>query len=117
MADQTSENQEMKNLPAIVCQLAHAAEAWVVGSAAAPGADLTTVRDFDILVPFSHWVVAAMLIPHDAKPNKFGGWKFTSFGNVIDVWPGDLAWLLTNKASQYAWHVRSGVRVSKITES
>jgi hypothetical protein len=96
--------------------LAHAAEAWLVGSAAAPGADLTLVRDFDLLVPFHHWVVAAMLIPSDAKPNMFGGWKFINQGNVIDVWPGDLNWLLLNKAARYALHIRSGTRIGKIDE-
>jgi len=39
-----------------------------------------------------------MLIPKDAKPNTFGGWKFNvmmdGYQITIDVWPGDLGWLM-----------------------
>lgn len=107
----------MRKLPTLVLKLTHGHEAWVVGSAAAPGADLATVRDFDVLVPYGEWQRAALLLPSDAKPNSFGGWKCQSEGREVDVWPGDLGWLLTNKASQWAWHARTGVRVSVIPES
>lgn len=46
--------------------------------------------DWDVLVPFQNWQTIAMLIPSDAKPNKFGGWRFEDDKGVeIDVWPGD----------------------------
>lgn len=104
----------MHSLPALVCKLAHGHEAWVVGSAARPDADLKTVRDFDLLVPFAHWQAAAMLIPADACPNTFGGWKCQSEGLEVDVWPGDLGQLFTNARMKYAWHPRTGVRVVKV---
>ena len=110
----------MRQVPSVVAQLTHGFEAWIVGSAAKAGADLSKVRDFDILVPYSHWTQAAMLIPPDAKPNTFGGWKFTTVMNgyqiTIDLWPGDLAWLLTNHMAKYAWHPRSGTRITKEIE-
>ena len=102
----------MHVLPSLVCKLTHAHEAWVVGSAAKPDADHATVRDYDVLVPLTHWQNAAMLIPEDAKPNTFGGWKCVSEGREVDVWPGDLAWLMTNRAASWAWHPRTGVRLS-----
>ena len=110
----------MRQVPPIVAQLTPGFEAWVVGSAATPGIDLAKVRDFDILVPYAHWVGAAMLIPADAKPNTLGGWKFSVVMNgyqiVIDVWPGDLGWLMTNDMAKAAWHPRSGTRLFKVEE-
>lgn len=87
-------------------------EAWVVGSAAAPNADHTTLRDYDVIVSFTHWQAAALLIPPDAKPNTFGGWKCQSEGREVDVWPGDLAWFLANTRAGWAWHPQTGVRVT-----
>lgn len=103
----------MHILPALVCKLTHGYEAWVVGSAAVPGQKLDELRDYDVLVPLIHWQAAAMLIPTDAVPNTFGGWKCQSEDREVDVWPGDLAWLLTNSAARWAWHPRTGVRVEK----
>lgn len=107
----------MRKVPSIVAKLTHAHEAWIVGSAAMPGVDLGKVRDFDILVPYANWTAAAMLVPDDAKPNTFGGWKFTTTMNgyqiVVDLWPGDLAWLMTNHMAKWAWHPRSGTRLKK----
>ena len=99
-------------MPALVCKLAYAHEAWVVGSAAKPEVDHAAVRDYDILVPMDHWRAAAMLIPADAVPNTFGGWKCQSEGREVDVWPGDLAWLMTNHLARWAWHPRTDTRIS-----
>ena len=98
-------------MPALVYKLAYAHEAWIVGSSAEPNCDLLTVRDFDLLVPFSHWQQAAMLIGREAKPNTFGGWKCKCEGREVDVWPGDLAWLMTNKRARWAWHPRTNTRL------
>lgn len=104
-------------LPRIAIKLCHLHEAWVVGSAADPSKDPAACRDVDVIVPFSHWPAAALLIPADAKPTMFGGWKFTSDGREVDVWPGDLAWLMTNAKAKWAWQVKHGVRLQKTRDA
>ena len=106
----------MRTLPALVCKLTHLHDAWVVGSAAKPDADLEKARDFDVLVPYSHWQAAAALVPADARPNTFGGWKCQSEEREVDVWPGELGWLMTNHASKWAWHPKSGVYLAATTK-
>lgn len=101
-------------MPSLVCKLTYAHEAWIIGSAAKPDCDHTTVRDYDILVPFSNWQKAAMLIPDNAVPNTFGGWKCQSEGREVDVFPGELSWLFTNDLAKYAFHPRSGKRIYSI---
>lgn len=103
----------MKHLSRIVTKFS-IFDAWIVGSAAAPDCNYETVRDIDVLVPFSHWKEAALLIPPDAKPNTFGGWKFVSDGKEIDVWPGELGWVMSNAAAKWALHLKSGTRITKI---
>jgi hypothetical protein len=103
------------SLPRIAIKLSHIHEAWVVGSAADPSKDPAFCRDIDILVPLTEWRQAALLIPPDAKPTMFGGWKFTSDGREVDVWPGELSWLMTNAKAKWAWHVKSGIRLHKIS--
>lgn len=49
--------------------------AWIIGGAAIPG--IKKVKDFDIAVSWSDWKEVALLIPPDAKPTIFGGWKVT----------------------------------------
>jgi hypothetical protein len=99
----------MKHPPKLVCALAYGHDAWVVGSGAKE--DNADPRDWDVLVPFSEWFAAAMLIPKDAVPNAFGGWKCMSDGKEIDVWPGDLGYLLSLSPMSVAWHPKSGTRV------
>jgi hypothetical protein len=99
-------------IPALVCKLAYAHEAWIVGSAATPDCNHANVRDYDVLVPMDQWRKAAMLIPLDATPNTFGGWKCQSEGREVDVWPGDLGWLMTNYLARWAWHPRTNTRIS-----
>ena len=99
--------------PRLVIKLAHLHEAWVVGSAADPAKDPAASRDVDVLVPFSHWPAAALLVPADAKPTMFGGWKFTTDGREVDLWPGDLAWLATNAKFQHAVQLKHGIRLSR----
>lgn len=103
-------------------------DAWIVGSAAAPEADLSKVNDIDVLVPWTNWKEASTLLHEygtsgDLHINTFGGWKVDLVYRPndedylemsIDVWPGDLAWLFTNDAMKYAWHFKSGTRVVKI---
>lgn len=100
-------------LPKLVTLLTQVHDAWVVGSAAAPNADLANVKDFDILVSFSHWPAVAALIPDNARRNTFGGWKCESDGRSVDVWPDDMARFLANQVVTYAWHPRTGIRFRK----
>lgn len=97
-------------IPKLVAMLTHHHEAWVVGSAASP--DNTNPRDYDVVVPLSQWQAASALIPMDAVPNTFGGWKIK--GDVeIDVWPGDLGFVMKHPKSRYAWSPSLGVRLKK----
>lgn len=100
-----------RTMPKIVCALTHNHDAWVVGSAADP--QNANPRDYDVQVPFSEWGKAAHLIPADAKPNAFGGWKCVSDGVEVDVWPGELGWIMRQNRSRWAWHPSSGVRLKK----
>lgn len=103
----------MRVFPALVSKLCEFHDAWIVGSAAAPDTIIGAVRDFDLLVPYSSWPQAALLIPESARPNTFGGWKCSSEGKTVDVWPGDLGRLFIHKATQFAWHPKTGVRLRK----
>lgn len=77
--------------------------AWVVGSAAHP--DNLSPRDWDVVVPFSRWNDVAHMIPLSATPNRFGGWKFKdNDGNEIDVWPGEVSWLMFQPRIQQLWN-------------
>ena len=72
--------------------------ALIVGSYAKKlmGEDIET-NDYDLLVPLEHWQTIALIIPEDAKPNKFGGWRFKDDkDNEIDVWPDTMQNYLAN---------------------
>lgn len=96
-------------LPRLVCKLSTKFGAWVVGSAANPNTEKP--RDFDVVVPWDQWNLASTLIPPDATPNAFGGWKCKSGNNTIDVWPGDIAVALTHHRSTHAYQPHLGIRL------
>lgn len=98
--------------PKLVLALTYSHDAWVVGSGADP--DHENPRDWDIIVPYSEWQKACSLIPMDAVPNHFGGWKCISEGVEVDVWPGDLGWIMQRPKLKFVWHMASGVRFKKI---
>lgn len=105
----------MHTLPRMVTKLTAIHDAWIVGSAAAP--DVEKPRDYDIVVPFHKWNEVAQLIPIDAKPNTFGGWKFKDEGDTeVDVWPDDLGRVMTAGMAQYAWQPRYRIRLKKESE-
>lgn len=104
----------MRALPALAAKLVYTCDAWILGSAAAPDADLISVRDFDILVPTANWIQAAQMIPPDAKPNTFGGWKCVSEGRTVDVWPNDLGKELARALNLFVWHPQSGARFQRV---
>ena len=97
----------MRILPKIVNQLCYLHDAWIVGRMS------EEPRDYDVIVSFANWQKAAVLIPGDAKPNSFGGWKFADEGKSVDVWPGEMAWLMTNAAWSLAWHPRTNTEIFK----
>jgi len=97
-------------LPRVVYQMTvHGA--YIVGSFAKKlcGEDIEVNNDFDLLVPLEKWQTVALLIPNDARPNKFGGWRFkTDFqgGEVeVDVWPDTLDNYLRNCKTKYGGKV------------
>ena len=97
------------NLPELVSKLCYTSNAWIIGGAARE----TEPRDYDVMVPHSHWHIAAQLIPRDARPNAFGGWKCVSEGKSVDIWPDDLANLMTAAPCRDLWHPRSGSRFKR----
>lgn len=101
----------MNLLPSLVCKLVYAHDAWVVGSGANPISDVKELRDWDVVVPFSKWQEAAMLIPKNSRPNTFGGWKCRDSGCDADVWPDDIGMVLSNRPSEWAWSHKTGIRL------
>jgi len=95
-----------QKLPKLVSKLCYGYNGWIVGS----GARDNKPKDYDIAIPFSNWRQASMLIPTDARPNSFGGWKCDYNGVAIDVWPCELAQLMTNEMVTHLWHPQSGSR-------
>jgi hypothetical protein len=67
-----------------------------------------------VLVPFSQWQKACMLIPKEAVRNHFGGWKCISEGIEVDVWPADLSWIMQRPMLKFIWHPATGIRWTKI---
>lgn len=98
-----------QDLPRLVVSLTNQFDAWLVGSAADPKS--TNPRDYDVIVPMYEWHKAVHLLPPDATMNSFGGWKCISDGKEVDVWPGDLGWLLQHPKARWALHPRTGIRL------
>jgi hypothetical protein len=106
---------DRRGLPAIVKKLTYGFDAWVVGSAADPNND--DPKDYDVQVPFSTWGKACLLIPPNAVPNSFGGFRFEDEGMSIDVWPGELGWIFQRPSCRWAWHPASGIFITKVKVS
>lgn len=105
----------MSDFPPLVLALTHHHDAWIVGGAANPEAK--EFRDIDILVPLSHWQAAAALIPKNATVNSFGGFKCVCNDGyadiVVDVWPGELSWVMQHPKAKWAFHPRTGTRLAR----
>lgn len=101
-------------LPTYVNTFCHAYEAWVVGGAATPNPS-TAPKDYDIVVPFQLWHACTPSIPADAKRNSFGGFKFTPPGTdyEVDLWPGDVGWVLCRPKCKFAYHPLTGTLLEK----
>lgn len=97
----------MTMLPAVVYQMCvHGA--YLVGSYAKYllGDIDTKGNDYDLLVPLERWQTIALLIPSNAKPNKFGGWRFyTADAQEVDVWPDTLENYLRKCKTKYGGQV------------
>lgn len=102
----------MRLLPQIATKLCYLHDGWIVGSFADP-IQPTPPKDIDILIPFSNWKEAVALVPATATINTFGGWKFKDENMEVDVWPGDLAWLMTNNMVRNLWHPRTDSRFKR----
>ena len=102
----------MRTLPELVIKLTHAHDAWIVGGAADPNKE--EIRDYDVQVPFSEWGKACMLIPKDATRNTLGGFKCISEGIEVDVWAGELGWIMQKPMCEWAYHPASGIRIKTI---
>ena len=98
--------------PPLVLAMTNIHDGWIVGSAADPS--VHKPRDIDIIISFTNWQQACVLIPKNAKVNSFGGWKCKDRGIIIDIWPGDLGWLMQYHRSQWAYHPRTGIRLQRI---
>ena len=101
----------MKCAPSFVQQVTTLYGAWIVGGAALPSDE--PPRDWDIIVPWESWRDVALLIPGDARPNTFGGWRFkTHTGHDIDIWPEDLGVYIARRGFfKAAYHPKSGLRL------
>lgn len=97
------------NLPELATKLCYTASGWVIGGAARE----QEPKDYDILIPFAYWHIACQLIPRDAHPNTFGGWKCESGGKIVDVWPADLGILMQDNLCRDLWHPKTGARFKK----
>ena len=93
-------------------------EAWLVGGAALPGADLSAVKDWDIIVPLCVWGrLAGMLAQHNPVPNSFGGWRILLPEGDIDIWPDDLSNHAMREQFRAAWNPARGIRLVRYKTS
>jgi len=100
---------EVNRLPRLVWLICGSYNAWLVGSAADPANN--DPKDYDIAVPFNDWKNVSLLIPKDAKPTMFGGWKCVSDGKVIDVWPDDIINIFLCAKCDFMWQPKHNIRV------
>lgn len=93
-------------LPRIVYQMC-VNGALIVGSYAKHlMGEVDKCNDYDLIVPHEKWRFVSLLIPQDAKLNKFGGLRFKDEkGNEIDVWQGDLYTYLNECKTKYGGKV------------
>lgn len=111
---------KFNSLPKFVLTLCYSFDGWLIGGAVGYALRETNEhpRDFDVVVPFERWREAALVIPHDAMVNTFGGFKIlTEFvGNksvMVDVWPGTVQGVLTHTAMKpRALHLPTGTLIT-----
>jgi len=103
--------RKINRLPRLVRLICSNTGAWLVGSSADP--KNTAPKDYDIAVSFKNWYDVAVLIPKDAKPTLFGGWKFKSDGKDVDVWPDYIINIFTCSKCEWMWQPQLNIRINK----
>lgn len=101
-----------RRMPRLVRLICGSYDAWVVGGAADPANKFP--RDWDVAVPFSEWPEVALLIPKDARPTLFGGWKFVSDGQVVDVWPAEVIQIFNCAKCEFMWQPQRNIRIKRV---
>lgn len=86
-------------------------KAWIVGGAAIPGAK--DIKDFDVAVSYSDWPKVALLIPKNARPTLFGGWKIEENGWEIDVWPSEIIDIFHCSKCEWMWQPQLNIRIQR----
>jgi len=102
---------KINRLPRIVRLICSNSKAWLVGSAADP--NNPTPKDYDVAVSFSEWPNIALLIPKDAKPTLFGGWKFISDKKEVDVWPAEIIDIFAYSKCEWMWQPSLNIRIRR----
>ncbi len=102
----------LKRIPRIVRLICGSYDAWIVGGASDPNQSIP--KDYDVCVPFRQWKEVALLIPKDARPTLYGGWKFQCDGFLVDVWPQDLGDVLICAKCKWAWQPQHNIRITKV---
>lgn len=104
----------LRGAPPLVTHLAQGSVgAWIVGSRADFTQEPREGADWDLVVPSDRWSDAAIILyPYtqygSVKSTRFGGLRIVVESVTVDVWPGDVAELLTRPFVAGAWHPKSG---------
>ena len=104
--------QDLARMPRLVRLICGTYDAWIVGGAANP--EQRIIKDWDVAVPFSSWIHVANLIPKDAKPTLFGGWKFMSDGESVDVWPSEIMGIWKCLKCTWMWQPQMNIRIMRM---
>lgn len=102
---------KINKLPRFVRLICSVSSAWIVGSAADPYNNKP--KDYDVAVPLTEWKKAAPYIPKEAKPTLFGGWKFISDGEKVNVWPDDVVNIFLCAKCDWMWQPQSNIRIRR----
>ena len=85
---------------------------WLVGGSADP--HQLKPKDYDIVVSHPYWQQVCLLIPKDAKPNLFGGFKFMDDGKEVDVWMGDIGSVFLCCKCDYAYQPKYDILLARV---
>ena len=101
----------LRILTPIARSLVYTHDSWIVGGCANYFIDesISFVRDLDIIVPFYEWGLACKMVKAGTPSNSFGGFKVIDDGLEIDMWCGDIGYLIANSPQKpiYAVHPRT----------
>ena len=103
-------------MPKLIKNLCMIHRAMIIGGAANPENN-EPPRDYDIIIPFSKWKQIMIFIPADATPNSYGGWKFKTEGTEVDIWPGEVDWIMENPLLEWIWIPASNTVFRRYTKN